>query len=117
MGKTAVKVFDADKEWINQKAEEQGVTQADVVAEAIEAYAGVAHHHRCPECDGRFTLDEIDPSTIQETGAIATDIRYLLRGRTQVKDFECPACGSRVTPGDAEIEGPVSTDQVSEETA
>lgn len=113
MEQATIRVYEPDKEWINEKAEEEGVSQPEVVARAIEAYGDVTHHHSCPECGCRFELSDVDPETIRETGVVHTDVRYFLRGRGQVKDFECPDCEARLAPEDAEMEGPVSTDDVS----
>lgn len=115
METTTIKVYQPDKDWIAEKAEREGVTQAEVFAEAIEEYADAEHHHRCPSCDGRFTLDEVDMSTVREAGMVTTDVRYFLRGKSQVKDFECPCCDDRLTPDEAEIGQPVSTDDLSDE--
>jgi predicted RNA-binding Zn-ribbon protein involved in translation (DUF1610 family) len=109
-----IKVYEPDKEWITERAEVEGVTQAEVIAKAIEEYADVVHHHSCPECGERFTLDDVDTSTVRETGAVNTDVRYLLRGDRQVKDFECPECSERVAPEDAEMDTPVPSGDVSE---
>lgn len=117
MERATIKVYVPDKEWIKERAEREGVTQADVVAEAIEEYAGAEHHHHCPHCDGRFTLDEVDTATVREAGVVATDVRYFLRGKSQVRDFECPCCNDRVKPEEAEIGHPVSTGDLSESDA
>jgi len=114
MEKTTTKIYKADKEWLKETAEREGVPQADVIAKAIEEYADAKHHHECPHCECRFTLDEVDTSTIREQGAINTDVRYLLKGDRTVKDFECPGCEERVTPGDAEIQTPVSASDLSD---
>lgn len=117
MDRKTVQIYEADKEEVDRIADEQGVIHADVVAEAMEEYTGHQHHHACPHCDGRFSLDEVDTSTVREKGTITTDVRYLLRGRGEVKDFECPRCGERISPDDAEMASPVSTDEVSQEEA
>jgi predicted RNA-binding Zn-ribbon protein involved in translation (DUF1610 family) len=114
MKKETVRVYAPDKSFIKEKADAEGVSQADVIAEAIEAYGDVTHHHRCPECGCRFELEEVDVETVRESGVVHTDVRYFLRGKTQVKDFECPSCNARITPQDAEMQEPVSTEDVSD---
>lgn len=117
MDRKTVQIYEADKQEIDRIADEQGVIHADVVAEAMEEYTGNQHHHRCPSCDGRFSLEEVDTTTVREKGTITTDVRYLLRGRGEVKDFECPRCEERISPDDAEMDSPVSADDVSQEEA
>lgn len=117
MDRKTVQIYEADKQEIDRIAEEQGVIHADVFAEAMEEYTGTQHHHRCPDCDGHFSLEDVDTSTVREKGIITSDMRYLLRGRSEVKDFECPQCEARIRPDDAEMASPVSTDEVSQEEA
>ena len=117
MEKKTIQVYEPDKRWIDEKADVEGVTHAEVMAEAIEEYADAEHHHRCPSCECRFTLDDVDMGTVEETGVVSTDVRYFLRGKSQVESFECPDCEERIRPRDAEMEGPVSTDDVSQEEA
>lgn len=114
METVTIKVYRPDKEWIKEKAESEGVTQAEVVAEAIEEYANVEHHHRCPSCDCRFRLEDVDMATVEESGVVSTDVRYFLRGKSQVESFECPDCSERIRPRDAEVQEPVSTEDLSD---
>lgn len=116
MQRETVQVWSPDKERIKDIAEEEGVIQADVIAEAMEAYTGEKHHHRCPECDDLFTMEEVDPSTVREKGLITSDVRYLIRGKAQVRDFECPCCEARITPDDAAVDSLASVDKGSEES-
>lgn len=116
MERETVQVWSPDKNRIKEIAEEEGVIQADVVAQAMEAYTGEKHHHRCPECGDSFTMDEVDPSTVREKGLITSDVRYLIRGKSEVEDFECPSCEGRITPDDAEVDSLASVDEDSEES-
>lgn len=117
MEKKTVQIYEPHKEWMDQVAESEGVTHAEVQAKLIEEYSGEQIDHVCPQCEGRFTLDDVDVSTIREHGAINTDVRYLLKGNRTVKDFECPHCEERISPDDAEMSSPVSSDDVSQEEA
>ena len=103
-----VTAYETDKEFIVQQAEALDVTQADIIADMVEEHADAQHRHRCPECDGTFTLDEVDQSTVVQQSkmeaAMLTDARYLVQDRNlPVKHFECPGCEGQVKPDEMDL--------------
>jgi len=94
---TAIRVFESDKERIQEIAEATDLSTAEIVAEFIREPAYV-----CPECGDPFDPAEIDRETVEEHGLLTTGVDKLVKGQRDVKSFECPCCGERVRPKDIE---------------
>ena len=94
---TAIRVFESDKERLQEIAEATDLSTAEIVAEFIREPAYV-----CPECGDPFDPAEIDRETVQEHGVLTTGVDKLVKGQRDVKSFECPCCGERVRPKDIE---------------
>ena len=98
MAQTAtVRVYESDKERIQEIAEATGLRTADVVAEFIREPAYV-----CPECDEPFDPAEVDRETVEEHGLVTTGLDKLVKGQREVKAFDCPCCSERVRLKDIE---------------
>jgi predicted RNA-binding Zn-ribbon protein involved in translation (DUF1610 family) len=94
---TTIRVFESDKDRLQEIAEATGLNTAEIVAEFIREPAYV-----CPECGDPFDPAEIDRETVEEHGLLTTGVDKLVKGQRDVKSFECPCCGERVRPKDIE---------------
>ena len=94
---TTIRIFESDKERLQEIAEATGMNTADILAEFIREPAYV-----CPECGDPFAPAEVDPETVEEHGMLTTGVDKLVKGQRDVKSFECPTCSERVRPKDIE---------------
>jgi len=94
---TAVRVYESDKERLQEIAEATGLNTADIVAEFIREPTYV-----CPECGDPFDPAEVDRETVEEHGFLTTGVDKLVKGQREVKAFDCPCCSERVRPKDIE---------------
>jgi predicted RNA-binding Zn-ribbon protein involved in translation (DUF1610 family) len=94
---TTIRIFESDKERLQEIAEATGMNTADILAEFIREPAYV-----CPECGAPFDPAEVDRETVEEHGLVTTGLDKLVKGQREVKSFECPCCGERVRPKDIE---------------
>jgi predicted RNA-binding Zn-ribbon protein involved in translation (DUF1610 family) len=94
---TTIRIFESDKERLQEIAEATGMNTADILAEFIREPAYV-----CPECGDPFDPAEVDRETVNEHGLVTTGLDKLVKGQREVKSFDCPCCSERVRPKDIE---------------
>lgn len=94
-----IRVYQEDKEKLQEMAEAFGVPAKDVIA-GIMAERAMA----CPECGGEFQGEEIDEETVEHHGVFTVGVESLVSGQRGVKSFDCPCCDTQISACDVEME-------------